>query len=61
VHSGEAAHGFRRATTSGADGGDDVKESHGWRGNDRRSGGSRWMDCTRRDIARVEAVCGIAS
>jgi hypothetical protein len=31
VHGGEAAHGFRRTTTSGADGGDDVKESHGRR------------------------------
>jgi hypothetical protein len=31
VHGGEAAHGFRGATTSGADGGDDVKKSHGRR------------------------------
>jgi hypothetical protein len=31
VHGGEAAHGFRGATTSGADGGDDVKEFHGRR------------------------------
>ena len=31
VYVGEAAHGFRGATTSGADGGDDVKEFHGWR------------------------------
>jgi hypothetical protein len=31
VHGGEVAHGFRGATTSGADGGDDVEESHGRR------------------------------
>ena len=32
VHGGEAAHGLGRTTTSGADGGHDVKESHGRRG-----------------------------
>jgi hypothetical protein len=40
VNRREATHGFRRTATSGADGGDDVKEFHGRRGMDRAVGES---------------------
>jgi hypothetical protein len=39
VHAREASDGFGGATTSGADGGDDVKKSHGRRGRLQFPGG----------------------
>ena len=54
VHRGEASHSFCWATSGGADGGDDVEESHN------RRGVSWCTDCTCRKMGMLWVVCGIA-